>query len=106
MKIEFAVAVQYHFTGATPDHLTKERFATYDDADAFAEQYRDECAPTIYVIVNNKYVFNCERSAVANEPYKIYYLKGFEEGQIEIRVWWREFKKDPKKFLHLATAII
>lgn len=110
MKIEFGVAVQYHFAGATPDHLHGARFATYDEADRYAENYRDECEPTIYVIVDDIYVFYCERSAVANEPYKIYHLapygEGHAEGQIETRIWWREFKKNPKKYLHLATAIL
>ena len=106
MDIKFGVAVAYHMAGATPDKLLKERFSTYDEADRYAEQYRDVCEPTIYLIVDNRYVFNCERSAVANEPYKVYYIKNFKEGQIETRVWWREFTKDPKKFLYLAETII
>ena len=106
MKIEFGVAVQYHMAGATPDHLHGARFATYDDADRYAEDYRDECEPTIYVIVDDTYVFYCERSAVANEPYKVYHLAGFKEGQIETRIWWREFKANPQKYLHFATAIL
>lgn len=106
MKIEFGVAVQYHMAGATPDRLLRARFATYDEADRYADDYRDECEPTIYVIVDDTYVFYCERSAVANVPYKVYHLEGFKEGQIETRIWWREFEANPQKYLHLATAII
>lgn len=92
--------------GATPDRLLKERFATYDEADAFAERYRDECEPTIYLIVDGKYVFYCARSAVANEPYKVYHLENIKDGQVETRIWWEEFKKNPKEFLHLAEAVL
>ena len=106
MKIQFGVAIQYHCSGADPDHLTKDRFATYDEADLFAEMCRDECEPTIYVILNDKYVFHCERSAVANQPYKIYHLETFKGGQVETRIWWREFTTHPLDFVHLAQAIL
>ena len=106
MKIEFGVAVMYHFSGANPDHLTPERFATYDEADEFAEYYRDECEPTIYVILGGQYVFNCKRSAVENAPYKIYHIESFKEGQTETSVWWEEFTANPQNFLHLAQAKI
>lgn len=106
MDLKFGIAVASHMAGAGVDRMLKERFATYDEADAYAERYRDECEPTIYVIVNNKYAFYCERSAVANEPYKVYHLKHFKEGQVETRIWWREFKRNPEAFLHLATGEI
>jgi hypothetical protein len=61
--------------------------------------------PTIYAIVDNKYAFYCECSAVVNEPYKIYSLENIEGGQIETRIWWKEFLKNPEKFLHLAQKI-
>lgn len=106
MKLQFGVAICCHCTGANPDYLTKDRFATYEEADKFAEMYREECEPTIYVILNDKYVFHCERSAVENQPYKIYHLKIFKEGQIETRIWWKEFTKHPLDFVHLAQAIL
>ena len=106
MDIKFGVAVAYHCAGAGPSALHENRFATYDEADQYADQYRDECEPTIYVIVDNKYVFYCKRSAVANEPHIIYHLETFDEGQIETRIWWRKFSEHPENFLHLATAII
>ena len=105
MKIEFGVAVCPHFSGADVKYLLKERFSTYDEANQYAESYHDICMPTIYVIVDNKYAFYCERSAVANEPYKIYSLENIEGGQIETRIWWKEFLKNPEKFLHLAQKI-
>ena len=106
MKIEFGVAVQYHMAGADPDHLHGARFATYDDADRYAEDYRDECVPTIYLILDDTYVFDCERSAVANEPCWVMHITSQPWGQVEARVWWREFKQNPQKFIGLATAII
>lgn len=106
MKIEFGVAVMYHFNGASPKRLTAERFATYDEADKFADYYRNECEPTIYVIFDNQYIFNCERSAVENAPYKIYHIENFKEGQIETSIWWEEFIANPKNFLHFAQAKI
>lgn len=105
MKIKFRVAVEYHRAGADAKSLLPQQFSTYDDANAFAETYRHECEPTIFVVVDNLYAFYCERSAVANEPYKVYSLKTTDYGQIETRIWWREFKKDPEKFLHLAIKI-
>ena len=103
--ISFGIAVQNHMAGAGVDKLLPERFSTYDEANHFAGQYRTECDPTIYVILNEEYAFNCERSAVQNKPYKVYHLQTFEEGQIETRIWWADFVKNPEKFLHLGQKI-
>lgn len=102
MNITYGVAVIYHCSGATPDRLRKERFNTYDEADEFANEFRDECEPTIYLILDENYVFHCKRSAVCNEPYKIYSLEHFPEGQIEKSIWWKYFIKNPYNFLDLA----
>ncbi|MBR5314183.1 MAG: hypothetical protein IKU45_02075 [Clostridia bacterium] len=102
MNITYGVAVAYHCSGATPDCLRKERFNSYDEADKFADEFRDECEPTIYLILDEKYVFHCKRSAVCNEPYKIYSLEHFPEGQIEKSIWWEYFIKNPYNFLDLA----
>jgi hypothetical protein len=106
MLIEFGVAACTHSSGADVKYLLKERFSTYDEAHQYAESYHDICMPTIYVIVDNKYAFYCERSAVVNEPYKIYSLENIEGGQIEIRIWWKDFIKQPQSFLHLSAGII
>ena len=106
MKIEFGVAIKYHFSGAGPEHLHKERFPDYDSANRYASGYCDECVPTIYLIADGKYVFCCERSAVSNEPYKVYNIQSYPWGQVETRVWWREFIANPKAYLHLAEAVL
>lgn len=105
MDIKFGVAISYHCAGAPPENLREERFMTYDRTNEFAERFRDECKPTIYVIVDDKYAFYCERSAVANRPYKIFNLRSFKGGEVETRVWWRDFWANPEKFLHLAVGI-
>ena len=56
MKYEFGVAKKHHFSGAGVEDLGTERFSTYTDALAYASQ-EDECHPTIYIIIDNKYAF-------------------------------------------------
>ena len=106
MKVEFGVAICYHCCGASPKHLTEERFTDYDSANAFAEKFREECEPTIYCIINDKYIYYCSRSAVENSIYQIYNIQNMGWGQIETRIWWREFEKNPKKFFQFAVGIL
>ena len=105
MKIEFGVAVKPHFSGADVENLLSRRFPTYDDAQNFADDFVTICMPTIYTIFDNKYAFLCERSAVENEPFRIYSITSIEGGQVETSIWWKEFLKSPEKFLHLAQKI-
>jgi hypothetical protein len=106
MKVCYGVAIKPRFSGADVEDLLPKRFITYDDAKEYSEKYQHECVPTIFLILNNKYAFYCERSKVTNEPYKIYSLTTFNEGQIEIRIWWKDFIKQPQSFLHLSAGII
>lgn len=103
MKYQFAVAVHYHHMGANPDHIRKERFDDYDSADAFAQNYRDECEPTIYVIIDEKYVFYCERTAVDNKVAYVYSLQSTGWGQIKTSIWWEDFLENPEIFYYLAV---
>lgn len=103
MKYQFAVAVQYHFSGASPDRITKERFNDYDSANAFADTFRDECEPTIYIIIDEKYVFYCTRSAVANKVAYVYSLQSTGWGQIKTTIWWENLIKNPEIFYYLAV---
>lgn len=103
MKYQFAVAIQYHCIGAGPDRITKERFDDYDSADAFADKYRDECEPTIYIIIDEKYVFYCERSDFDNEVACVYNLQFTGWGKIKIDIWWEHLIENPKNFYYLAV---
>lgn len=106
MNITFGVAVKYHFSGANAEDLLPNRFTTYDDANQYANKYRDECEPSIFVILDEKYAFDCVRSAVENIPSRIYYVKNFEDGQIEFNIWWQDFLKAPYNYLPLGVKII
>ena len=105
MKFEFRVASLYHFSGANPEYIKGPSFNNYDSAKEYSNTL-DECMPTIYLVVDEKYVFYCERSTVENIPYKIYRIQSFEGGQIETKIWWTEFIKNPKKYLHFVQKIL
>lgn len=105
MKIEFGVAVKPHFSGADVENLLSKRFPTYDDAQAFADDFATVCMPTIYVIVDNEYAFLCERAALENKPFRIYSITSIDGGQVVISIWWEKFKENPKKFLSLGKRI-
>lgn len=105
MEIEFGVAYLYHMGGAKPKHIDDCRFKDYDSARAYANTF-DDGEPTIYLIVNNKYAFYCKRSMVVNEPAWVYSIESKPWGQIETRIWWEDFKKNPAKFFSLAVGKI
>lgn len=105
MKVDFGVAVAFHFSGADVSQLLPKRFPTYDEAAEYANGYRHECVPTIYAILNDEYAFYCERSAVKNEPYEVYCLTLTEEGYNKTGVWWKIFVRNPEKFIHLGQRI-
>lgn len=108
MNLEFGVAYLYHHAGAPPKYLDGHWFKDYDSAAEHARRFCDECAPTIYLVVNRKWVFYCERSAVCNEPYVVYSIQVLpgNVGQVETRIWWSEFIKDPEKYLHYAESVL
>ena len=102
MKYEFAVAHSYHSSGASPKYIDNKRFLDYDSAKDYASSFLDECFPTIYIIFDNTYVFYCKRSAVENNIVWLYSIRNTEWGQIETRIWWKDFLKNPQSFYHLA----
>ena len=111
MKYEFAVASLYHMSGAGPEHIGSLRFATYAEAQAFADDL-DECIPTIYIIIDDKYAFYCEPYAVGTYldedsviPW-VYSIKSHPWGQVETRIWWEALKQNPAVFYHLAVGEI
>ena len=103
-KYEYGVAYRDHYAGATPDYLTSERFQDYDSAQNWASNNIIDCFPTIYLIVDDKYVFHCTRSKVENLPYEIEYYQTTEWGQITTIVWWKNFIQEPTKFFHLCAG--
>ena len=109
MKYEFGVAKQYHMAGADVDHLGDERFPDYATAKLYADQ-EDECQPTIYIIIDNKYAFYCEPYASCVKlrkgdvvPY-VYSIQSTPWGQIEVRIWWNKLIENPQSFYRLAVG--
>jgi hypothetical protein len=103
MKYQFAVAVEYHCIGADPDHIREERFDDYDSADAFAQNFREECEPTIYVIIDEKYVFYCKRAVIGNQVAYAYSRQYTGWGYIKTVIWWEDLLENPKNFYYLAV---
>lgn len=111
MKYSFGVACAYHMAGAGVDHIGKMRFPTYASAKAYADK-EDECMPTIYIIIDDKYAFFCKPYASyvtlsKNDvvPY-VYSIESKPWGQVETRIWWRNLVENPTAFYHLAEGII
>lgn len=111
MKYEFAVACACHCSGAGIQYIGKERFSTHKAAQNYADKI-DDCIPTIYIIIDDKYVFYCH-------PYHpsvwlakndvvpwVYSIQPTPWGEIETRIWWRELIKNPQAFYHLAVGEI
>lgn len=105
MKVELGVAYRYHMGGAGPQHIDNRRFQDYDSAQAYARTF-DEGEPTIYLIVNDKYAYYCQRSMVENKIAWVYSIESKPWGQVETRIWWREFQKSPEVFFYLAVGKI
>ena len=104
MKIEFGVAVAYHCSGALVEDLLEARFPTFDDAYAYGIEIEQECIPSVFVILDNFYVFHCERSRVENKPYKVMSFLTHDWGMVETMVWWDKFLANPYWFVSLAVA--
>lgn len=106
MTIKYGVAYTYHMAGARPEAIDKMRFETYDEAANYAHTVDDECLPTIYLLLDNKYAFNCERSAVGNFPYCIKHYQTIPHGSIETFIWWKDFLENPYNFIQYAEGTI
>jgi hypothetical protein len=109
MKYEFGVAELYHCAGAGIDYLGEERYPDYASAKAYADTV-DDCRPTIYIIINDRYAFYCEPYHVALNPGDVvpyvYSIKSMPWGQVETRIWWGKFIENPEAFFHLAVGEI
>ena len=111
MKYEFGVACTYHMAGGKVSDIGKGRFPNYASAKAHADK-QDDCDPTIYIIIDDKYAFFCEPYAPyvvlsKNDvvPY-VYSIESKPWGQIETRIWWKNLIKNPSAFYHLAEGIV
>ena len=111
MKYEFGVATKYHFSGARVENLESKRFSTYEEALKYASQ-KNECIPTIYIIIDEKYAFYCKpyaKGCVLSSNQVVPWVYSIENkpwGQVETRIWWEELKKNPSNFYHLAVGKI
>ena len=109
MKYEFGVASLYHMAGAGIEYLGEERFPDYASAKSYADQ-EEECMPTIYIIIDEKYAFYCGRYFVEPLPGDVvpyvYSIESKPWGQIETRIWWNKLVENPSAFYHLAVGEI
>lgn len=102
---EYAISLARH-SGLGSAGLDGQWFKDYDSAREYAQQWA--CPSTIYFVVNRKWIFFCERSAVVNRPHVLYNIRPLPgyEGQVETRIWWPAFVSDPEKFLEFAQEIL
>lgn len=105
MRIEFAVSCASHMFGSTLSNMNPKRFNSYDEAFHYGHEIEEGCYPTVYCIVDGKYILNCQRCEFDNVPYKVYKYESLEHGYIETAVWWEDFVKNPEEFLYLAINI-
>ena len=106
MKINFGVSAVYHCAGGPVENMFPERFEDYDSAFRYGCEMEPACFPTVYLILDDTYVFHCERSRVENQPYKVQYYESHNWGMVETMVWWKYFLANPYDFLLLATKKI
>lgn len=92
-------------SGGGVDDIDRERFDDYDSAFKYACSL-EECMPTIYLILNDKYCYYCKRSAVENEPYVVYNINETDFGYIETRIWYSEFIKNPQEYIKYCVGTI
>lgn len=108
MKLEFAVGITYHSWDGSPENIGNLRFPDYDTAEEFAKQFRDgETGATVFAVVDNKYVFYCQRYAIEenNIAYFIHY-QSYEWGQVQTTIWRKHLENNPEKFYKYASYII
>jgi hypothetical protein len=114
MKCEFGIAYKPHHSGASANDLTERRFPTFRQANKAAHSY-DDCFPSIYLIIDDKYVFHFRPynsevwENIPEDGNYISYILHIESkpwGQIRTLVWWEEFVKNPEQFFHLAERIL
>ena len=112
MKYEFGVAWVNHMSGASAEHLTEERFKTYEEADEWAYKNVHDGAPDIYLIVNDEYAFNPAPFAKGVKSSLGYPLVGVEFHKTELNVsftvktvFWEYFSNHVEEFYHLAQKI-
>ena len=109
MKYAFGVAEKYHFAGAGVEDLGKTRYPDYASAKAYADTV-DDCLPTIYIIIDDKYAFYCEPYKTPLQPGDVVPFVSSIEckpwGQVETRIWWKALEQNPEAFYHLAVGQI
>ena len=111
MKYEFAVAAASHMNDAPPEYIGKKRFADYRSAKDFANTY-DDCNPTIYIIIDDKYVFCCcpyANHVFLTDDMVVQYVYSIELkpwGYVKTLIWWEDFVQNPQEFYHLAQGTI
>ena len=104
MKYEFAVAHAYHMSGGRVEDIDNMRFLNYKEAEDYARTFLEYCHPTIYIIIDNKYVFYCHYSEIFDEVPWVYSIQSTPWGQIETRIWWNKLVENPSVFYHFAVG--
>ena len=104
-NFEYAVSFAHH-SGLVSAGLDGKWFEDYDSAYKYAQRWGYPF--TVHFVINRKWIFCCKRSAVKNEPsvlYNIRPLPGYV-GQVETKIWWSAFAREPGKFLDYAEEVL
>lgn len=97
MEIKFGVAVVPHQNGAGLDALLDDRFDNYRSAFQYGRDIEPACGPTVYVILDEEYAFNCSNIKL------VHIYKQEKQGKIQVTysLAYKDFCKDPYAYLHL-----
>lgn len=106
MKFEYYIAARDHCFGAEPeDIIWNMPFYYFSEALRVARSY-ENCFPTIYFVVNKKYIFYVDKSKVNENPYRLFTIKEIEKDvRQEISIDFKKFLESPERFLKYALLV-
>lgn len=106
MKFEYYIAARDHCFGAEPeDIIWNMPFYYFSEALREARSY-ENCFPTIYFVVDKKYIFYVDKSKVDENPYRLFTIKEIEKDvRQEISIDFKKFLESPERFLKYALLV-
>lgn len=107
MKIEYAVSFPLWHTVGGNFRAEDPRFDTYEKAQQHAQENCDSSyLPDIYLVLNDKYVFNTVKHPFEDKLSKISRIVPIDGGYITTEIFWENFQKDPEKYLFVADIVL
>lgn len=107
MKIKFGVAYENRTFGAPYTKMDGIYFSDYKSAVDYSNGI-DDCYPTIYVIIDDKYVYECEGESKFGYNCITWLSKTetVDDVIITYRINWSKFCEHPEKFYKYAVGIL